>query len=95
MSNTKEIKTANHVFVVNEFITYGQHREITNLYIQAGEKDQSISLISNDIDKKGFELVIVSMDGTKENIYDRVSAMPFTEAQEIAEYVKSVLNPKI
>ena len=89
---TKEIVTkAGTKFVLNESITYGQHREITNIYLT---KKDDIA-ISSEADKRGVEIVVVSIDGVTENIYDKFLSLPFADIQEVLKEIRDVINPKV
>lgn len=91
-TSTHDIETpAGNKFILNNFITYGQHRELTAVYLSekpAGE-------LAAEADKKGMEMVIVSINGKTENIYEEFKKLPFTDVQQVIKTVKETLSPKV
>ncbi len=89
---TKEIKTAaGVVFVLNEYITYGQHRDISKIYLDEKTSDWEKS---DQADRMGFGFVVVSIDGDTKDLYEKLRGMAFTDVQPVVEEVKKILSPK-
>ena len=92
MSNTKEITTAGgKKIVIKTFITYGDHLKLVDIY---GEDTLSKNEKFRKADKTGAELVLVSIDGETEGLYEKYLALPLADATEVADALKEVLNPK-
>jgi hypothetical protein len=95
MSNetkTKEIVTVNgHTAVLKTSITYGENLQIVDIYL---DETLTKAAANRAADKKGSELVIVSIDGQSDNIYAAFCALDVADARQIAKAVKEVLDPK-
>lgn len=91
MTNTKEIiSKAGTKFVLKDSITYGDHLDIKEVYLS----EKTPAEMARDADKKGIELVIVSIDGKTENIYEEFKKLPYGDVDEIIVEVKNRLSPK-
>lgn len=95
MSNAKankEITTKNgYVVVLKGAITYGEHLQIVDVY---GDETITAKDKFRAADKLGAELVIVSINGETEKLYDKYLSMDLEDATEITALIKEVLNPK-
>lgn len=95
MSNikTKEITTKSGIVVtVKEAITYGEHRAMVANYLDDKlTKAEQITLA----DKLSVENIVVSINGSSENVYDTFSNMALADAQVILAHIKEVLDPKV
>lgn len=88
---TKEFITDGGVkFVLNEYITYGQHRELTNIYLSKKEDTE----MSQEADKKSIEMVVFSINEKTENVYAEFLKLPFSDVQGVLKEVKKIVNPK-
>lgn len=91
MTNTKEISTKGGIkFVLKDSITYGDHLELKDVYLG----DKTPVEMSREADKKGIELVVISIDGKTENIYEEFKKLPYSDVTEVQTEIKAVLNPK-
>ena len=91
MTNTKEVVTKlGTKFVIKDSITYGEHLDLKDVYLT---KKDDITM-SREADKKGFEMVVVSIDGVTENLYEKFKTLPYTDVQEVLEEVKNSISPK-
>lgn len=92
---TRELKTSGgHVLVLYDYITGAENWQIRQIYIhglKTGDADSSTAL---EAEKKAFELVILSLDGTSENIADRILALPLTEYKQITDEVAPIVEGK-
>ena len=94
-NTTKEIITKGGVKIVyNTSITYGQHNEIKAIYLGKKENETDGDMILR-ADRRGIEIVVVSIDGDKENIYDRFSNLDYVDVKPVMEIVKDILDPKV
>ncbi len=95
MSNerpTKEIKTdGGTVAVLKTYITGFENQELTQIYLSDKPKGE----IVKEVDKKGTELVLVSLDGKTENLYQELMNLPLTDVIVIKQELETVLNPKV
>lgn len=96
---TEEVKTASgHSVVHNTYITAGEKRQITEVYLEAGDMNRTPEpgekRAAFRAEDKTVELVIVSLDGSSENILGRILEMPTAEADEVLDIVKNVIDPK-
>lgn len=94
MSNipTREFKTkGGTTAVLKSYITYGDNQKILDIY-----RDEELKTADKhrEADKLGVELVVVSLNGSEEKVYEAFCALPLIEAKELTELVKSVLDPK-
>lgn len=93
-TNEKEIKTVGgHAIVVKEFITYGESQNINDVYRQ-DQKTVTPGEMVKQADKLGIELVVLSIDGSKEKIVEAFHNLPLIDAKQIAAHIKEVLDPK-
>lgn len=91
MTNTKEIVSkAGTKFVLKDSITYGDHLDIKEIYLL----DQTPAELARQADKKGIELVLVSIDGKTENLYEEFKKLPYSDVSEIVVEIKNRLSPK-
>lgn len=95
MSNIKEVeiktKTNNIPVVLKSAITYGDNQEIMDVY-----RDEKLSKKESiqKADQLGIEKIIVSINGSTENIYQTFRNLPYPDALEIVEEMSKVLDPK-
>lgn len=88
---TKEITTKlGTKFVLKESITYGEHLDIKDVYLS--QKDSIF--ISREADKKGFEFVVVSIDGLTTELYEKFKKLPYSDVEEILTMIKEAISPK-
>lgn len=88
---TKEIETKlGTKFILKDSITYGEHLELKDVYLS---KKDDIS-ISREADKKGFEFVVVSINGETENLYEKFKQLPYSDVQEVVGAIKESISPK-
>lgn len=91
MTNTKELVTkAGTKFILNDSITYGDHLALKDVYLS----DKDAITLAREADKKGFEMVVVSIDGRTENLYEEFKKLPYQDVSPVLVEIKAVLNPK-
>lgn len=91
--NIKEVTTKNgHKVVLKSFITYGEHRSLLAIYLNEAEDKAAVA---DKADRRGVEIGLVSIDGETENLYEKLSGMNVTDAQEIMKELEAVVSPKV
>ncbi len=92
-TSTKEIVTpAGTKFVINETITYGQHRQLVEAYLNKTDPDE---VVSAKADRLGFGFVVVSIDGETEKLYEKFLDLSYPDVTGILEVIKEKLSPKV
>lgn len=95
-------KSTKNKVVLNTYLTRRERRAIRNAMFGGkeisvdGKNDvkASISMEATDLaEDKTFELVIVSMNDSNENILERMLELPDDEATEIKEKIDELTNP--
>jgi len=106
MSDTRQTKiltVGEHQVEVNTFITGRELREIESAMMdklemkqKGGEQEISGFRGSMLVDRENAQIkaVVVSIDGTKENIIERVLDLPASEYKQVMAYVSEVAEPK-
>ncbi len=99
MTNKSTTISTGKIVELKEYVTYGQHRKLVEFYANNLKKDGDVnSKTEGDImaaaDKLGAEMVLVSIDGQTENLYEMILELPVLEGKEIMELVAEVLDPK-
>jgi hypothetical protein len=100
---TKTIKTSgDHEVVIYSSLTYGESRKISSVFLdgmnvsmeegQAKIPEMNAGL-SIQAQNKAIELLIVSIDGKKENLVEELEALPVADGQEIVKELDSIQNP--
>lgn len=107
MADTRETvefstKSGKNKAVLNTYLTRRERRAIKNAMFGGkeisvdGKSDvkASISMEATDVaEDKTFELVIVELNGSKENILERMLELPDDEASEIKDKIDELTNP--
>lgn len=77
--------------VIKNAITYGQNQEIMDVY-----RDDTLNKkeAARKADQLGVEMIIVSINGSTENIYETFRNLPYPDAIEIVEEMAKILDPK-
>jgi hypothetical protein len=88
-----------HSVVLLQYIVAADQREITEIYIRAGEKKDAQAPADKrpmfEAEDKSLEIVIRELDGSKENIVGRiVNELPTADYDEVINAVKEVISPK-
>lgn len=100
---TKEIKIGNHTLVVNTFVTGRELRNIESSMLDKLEMkqkgtEQEITGFRGSMLKERqdaqIKAVVVSLDGSSDNVVDRILDLSAPEYQEVVEYVTSITEPK-
>jgi hypothetical protein len=98
---TKELSIGCHTLVLNEWITLKEYRQIMAVYIQSikVQADKNTDALSSaDAMTEGQDLaisfIVVSLDGSSEDILGRIQALPNDEAQELLVAVENISSPK-
>lgn len=99
---TYKTKSGNHVVELKEYLTGREKRQVKNalwhgknMQIKDG-KGESDPVPMDDIDAstdKTIELMVVSLDGSKENVLDRVLDLPGNDYDEILEKIEEITGP--
>lgn len=88
--------------LLNTYLTRRERRDIKNALFGGreisvdGKNDvkASVSMADTDVaEDKTFELVIVSLNDSKENILERMLELPDEEAGEIKDKIDELTNP--
>lgn len=100
---TKELEVGNHKLVVHTYVTGREMRNIESAMMdklelsQKGDEQKITgfkgSMIADRQDMQ-IEAVVVSIDGTTENVVDAILDLPATESEQIMDYIKSLTEPK-
>ena len=94
-SPTQEFKTSGgHILVLNEYITGADNWQIKQIYMRALKAGAEEADTALEVERRYFELVICSLDGSTENIADRVLALPLPDYREVAEAVTPIIEAK-
>lgn len=105
---TKQITTKNgkHTAILREWITVQESRTISAIYTSGldsstidvnAEKANfkgNIAELSQEAQNKAIEIVIVELDGDKENILERFLNLPNQDGQEIIAAIEEVTAPE-
>lgn len=107
MNSDREIKdfeTKNgHKVRMYTYITGGEMRQIQDVYLEKAEvslsgKDVSFSGITGDLASKAqdktFELLIVEIDGSSENVVKSVADMRVEDYDEVVKALNEITNIK-
>lgn len=100
----KELVTKNrHKVSVYTYITGGEMRQIQDVYLSKAEvsldgKDASFKGITGDLANKAqdktFELLIVSVDGNKENVVQLVADLRVEDYDEVVDALNEITSVK-
>lgn len=99
---TKELKTPNgHKVVYKAWLTGREKREIQNVFLQdmevevGKEASQKINAgLANKAQDKTIEMMIVSVDGEKEKVLDKVLDLRSEDFEAIINTLNSLETPK-
>lgn len=95
---THELKTGGgHVVVLNDYITGAEHRRIRAHYgaaLRKPEAERDETQIDFEGDNLAFEIAVVSLDGSSENIVSRILDLPLPDFKEIVSEVKELTQGK-
>lgn len=104
---TKEITTTNgHKAVLRAWISFQEYREIMSIYMRAmrvqsdGKGAETAELSGAQADTMlaaqdaALKRIVVSLDGSTENVLERMQNLPNDDAQEIVAAVEAISNPK-
>lgn len=97
---TRLFETKNgHKAVLKTYVTGGEFRAISDVYLNAmnmkvgsdGTPDMHVNAgVIKDMQDKAIETIVVSLDGSEENVLSRVLELPKNEFDEIAKAVDEV-----
>jgi len=96
---TKVIKTENHQVEIKTYLTAGERREIRNVYLKGLKLNIEgvVPKISEfppelitEAENKVIETVIVSIDGSKENILQRFLEFKIPEYEQVMAEIDKV-----
>ena len=96
--NVSTTLTTGRPIVYNAYITGGEKRAITEIYLESVDTKRDAPMgeprAMFRAENKSIELVVVSLDGSAENIVQRILDLPTEETEEILLIVKEVIDPK-
>lgn len=75
--------------VIRDYITGFENEEIVKCY----QTEKSVSERGEDAERKAAVLVLVSVNGSTENLYDSVMNLPLATSIKIKNKMKEILNP--
>lgn len=98
---TKKFKTESGVEVeMKTYITFGESRKIQSVYLENvemgvnAEGKPEMSGMKGDVAEKAqnvaIELLIVSVDGEKENIVDKILSLPKLDGEQVIAELDAV-----
>ena len=90
--------TGGHSVVFRTYITGGEKRQITEIYItamrgKATGADVEVS-VEYQAENKAIEFAVVSLDGMTENLVERILDLPLEDFDEIRAQVKEITEGK-
>lgn len=100
---TKTLDIGNHKIVVNTYLTGREVRDIDSalmdkLEIRQVGKSQEISGLKGSMLKEQEDMqikaVVVSIDGSSDNIVDRLIDLPHEQYQQVMQHIKIVVGKK-
>jgi len=101
---TKTLTTkAGHKVVIKEWITGREKREITKIFLYDLEKekkegDQESSnikmSIAEETEKKAIETLVISVNGSTENILNNLLDLPAQDYEEVNSVISEIVYPK-
>jgi hypothetical protein len=92
---TREFKTSGeHTLVLNDYITGGENWQIRQIYTQGATTKEDAGTTALNAEKRAFELIVVSLNGTTEDIANRVMALPLTDYREVVDAITPIFEPK-
>ena len=94
---THELTTSSgHTLILNDYITGGEKRQITEIYLRALGPDKSTVNPTVTYEAENFALThaVVSLDGSTDNLIDRLLALPVTDYDEVVAEVKTITDGK-
>lgn len=101
---TKKFTTSGgYEIEIKTYLTFGENREITNVYLEGAEmgmdetgkpKMSTINVgLTSKAQDKAIELLVVSVNGEKENIVKLVQDLPIQDGNELVEELNKIQNP--
>lgn len=91
---TKELEVDGHKIVIREYLTARQARPIEESSVAEGNTKPGGGLTSKGllaVQDKSIEAVVVSLDGSEENILERLLDLPQLTYNKVREAVTSVI----
>lgn len=100
---TKEIKVGEHTVVIKTYCTGREANEIEQVYL-AGTKVSMVGTtptvdgfsptVEQDANKKAIEVLVVSLDGTNDDLVNRILDLPNTEYVQIVAALGEISGKK-
>lgn len=101
---TKEIRTVGgHVVTLKEWITGGEKRSITNVFLKDVEMKQKggeqeftgvKGTVTAEAEDVAIKAVVVSVDGKTDNVVSAVLNLPAPDYDEVIAAINEITNPK-
>jgi hypothetical protein len=94
---TREFKTAGgHTVILNDYITGEENRQIRSIYIKALRKPEAQDEAATEFeaDNKAIELSVASVDGSTDNVVQRVLDLPLADFKEVVAEVQAIVEAK-
>lgn len=86
---TREIEIEGIKVVMREYITGKENDDIVKCYQTKKESNE----MRDDAERKAAELVLVSLDGVTEKLYDYLMDLPLIKVSAIKQEMSGILNP--
>lgn len=100
---TKKITIGKLEIELKTYLTFGESREISDIYLQNAsvgvDMDGKTKIsdikasISTEVQNKAIEIIVVSIDGKKENILDSILNLPDNDGKELMNEIDKIQNP--
>lgn len=93
MRETFEITTPGGLKVkINKWLTGAEKRQISEIYMQPDEIKTRGQRVF-EAEDKAIKLLVVEIDGSTENLVERLLALPATEIEAVTAELTPLLNP--
>lgn len=100
---TKEIKVGEHTIKVKTYCTGGEFNQIQSVYLRSakinviGSTPQVAGFTAEvelEATKKAVELLVVSIDGSTDDVIQKVEDLPYQEYAEIVDEINTLIGKK-
>lgn len=88
-----KLTTKNKAIVVElkDSITYGEYQKIVEVYLNEGTEGEKFQAAR----KLNIESVLLSIDGSTEDLFNRLMKLERADGEEIYNAITAVSNPKV
>lgn len=100
---TREITVGGHTFVLKTYLTGKEFNEIQRVYLSSAKinmvgNNPSINNFTAEVEldatRKTLEMLVVSMDGSTEEVVDRIENLPNDIYQEVVKNINETAGKK-